>query len=361
MGEASLGRRIAIKSALVVGSLLVSALLVEATARVLGLASVPNFRTEGDPLLRPCNDPVLRFENNAGSRSRQVYPLEGGAERVAEFTIDEHGLRGGCLSREKPPGMFRIACLGDSQTFGDGVGDDETWPHHLQQVLDPGRRCVEVLNFGVNAYETEQQVHLLETRVLGFEPDLVLLAYFVNDANVRSRAGSARPLPVPRPSGLHAVLTGKGWFASLRSVSRFLDWSADRIVRREGLEYFGKSRDVLYAEDAPGWQVAREQLSRARDLLERRDIPFVVVLYPFMHRSGEHLATHEAYGIVAAFLEHEGIRSLDLEPAYAGQDMDEMRAHPRNAHSSGAAHLIAAGAIAESLRMGGLVPREDRP
>lgn len=50
------------------------------------------------------------------------------------------------------PAGCRIALLGDSVTFGYGVSDDQTWANQL--ALDfPG---VQIINTGVNGYNTEQ-------------------------------------------------------------------------------------------------------------------------------------------------------------------------------------------------------------
>ena len=44
--------------------------------------------------------------------------------------------------------------LGDSFTFGEDVGDDETYSHHLEQLL-PG---TEVINLGVHGYGHDQML-----------------------------------------------------------------------------------------------------------------------------------------------------------------------------------------------------------
>ncbi|MEI8259231.1 MAG: SGNH/GDSL hydrolase family protein, partial [Deltaproteobacteria bacterium] len=67
------------------------------------------------------------------------------------YSVNRHGLRGGDFEIAKRPGVLRIAAIGDSFTFGMGVGDDDTIPariaaHFRERGL--GDR-VEVLNLGV--------------------------------------------------------------------------------------------------------------------------------------------------------------------------------------------------------------------
>jgi hypothetical protein len=52
-------------------------------------------------------------------------------------------------SVEGPTG--RIAAYGDSFTFGEGAGNDETWPHFLAEALE-----VPVANYGVAGYGPDQ-------------------------------------------------------------------------------------------------------------------------------------------------------------------------------------------------------------
>jgi hypothetical protein len=48
------------------------------------------------------------------------------------IAINSLGLRGRDAAAEKPPGAFRILCLGDSYVFGWGVDDEESFPARLE-------------------------------------------------------------------------------------------------------------------------------------------------------------------------------------------------------------------------------------
>jgi lysophospholipase L1-like esterase len=92
------------------------------------------------------------------------------------------GMRDRPVSREKQAGVLRIACLGDSSTFGYNVEQDETYPRRLQALLDaeyPGK--FEVLNFGVPGYTSLHGLETLKHRALAFHPDVVTFAFGTND------------------------------------------------------------------------------------------------------------------------------------------------------------------------------------
>lgn len=105
------------------------------------------------------------------------YDGEGGAY----VKINSLGYRDVKHSKEKPPGVFRIAVLGDSFTEARQVDIADTFWNRLERRLQ-GRpefaaRKIEVLNFGIGGYGTAQELITLKLHALGFSPDLVIVAF----------------------------------------------------------------------------------------------------------------------------------------------------------------------------------------
>jgi hypothetical protein len=103
------------------------------------------------------------------------------------------------------PGRHRIVALGDSFTFGEGVDDEQAYPHRLQELLGGG---VEVVNLGVHGYGHDQMLIRLREEGLGYAPDLVLLGFYADDAarNLLAFRDYAKPRFVLRGGAL--VLQG---------------------------------------------------------------------------------------------------------------------------------------------------------
>jgi lysophospholipase L1-like esterase len=135
---------------------------------------------------------------------------------------------------------LRIVALGDSFTFGQCVGDDESFPAQLERLIAPG----EVLNLAVHGYGHDQMLLRLRRDGLPYRPDLVLLGFFNPDiernqlhfrdyAKPRFRLSSGRlvleNVPVPSPeefaSGFH--LRSANYARMLRDTL-----FADRLERR---------------------------------------------------------------------------------------------------------------------------------
>jgi hypothetical protein len=85
------------------------------------------------------------------------------------------GVRGYKL--DKRPGVFRVAVVGDSFTYGAEVGDDETYPQRLEMLLAKG----EVINLGVRAYGIDQIVLKYLKYGRAYRPDLLVVAIWSLD------------------------------------------------------------------------------------------------------------------------------------------------------------------------------------
>jgi hypothetical protein len=126
-------------------------------------------------------------------------------EGNAYLEVNSLGYRDIDHATAKPPGVYRIAVLGDSFTEARQVDLQKTFwkllEHALNGIEAPHGRQIEVLNFGVGGYGTSQELLTLEMDALRFSPDLVLLAFFsgndfVNNSKVlsdRIRGESFRP------------------------------------------------------------------------------------------------------------------------------------------------------------------------
>jgi lysophospholipase L1-like esterase len=331
---------------------LVGLLLAELGLRAFGLRSPSRPEITGN-LFRESDDSILLFENRPGAVKVFRYrEHRGNPARVVEHRINADGFRGPLVARERTPGVARIACIGDSHTFGEGVAEDQTWPAHLARLLAE-REPVEVLNCGVDAYDTLQEVVLLERRVVDYAPDLVLLQYYINDVTGRGLGGE-------EPPGLLLQLTAphrKGWIGELRRRSWLVELVLDSVYRRGGATYYVDAQSELYGPTSPGWVRAREALVRARDFLAGRGIAFGVVLYPFLVEREGVLASHAAFEVVVRFCAEQGIPCLDAEHVFLGRDLDPLRVSAHDVHANGGAHALFAGAVVDWIDEYGWVAR----
>jgi lysophospholipase L1-like esterase len=146
-------------------------LVFEASLRLYGYDSLGGWHDGRELLLRPSENPLIKYEMTPGA-SRRAWEVD--------IAINSYGFRGPEPTLEVNSG-YRILALGDSITFGIKLGVEETFASQLQQLLDPNKKTMEVFNLGVNGYDTLQEVAALEEQGLRFHPDLVVVAYCLND------------------------------------------------------------------------------------------------------------------------------------------------------------------------------------
>jgi len=349
-------RRVTRGLGLALVTLAISLAGLELALRALELRPVSWPEELGRPHLRSAEGP-LGWELVPGGLQRLRYPAwAGGAEREVRAHVNAHGWRGAEPVRERP--ALRIACAGDSFTYGSGVQDGETLPAQLAAALRAdGVRGVEVLNWGVEGYDTTQEVAQLERRLPRWRPDLVVLTYFLNDAN---HPDAPRVPPPPRLQRLllsACATDASAALSDLRERSWVARWACLELTfalldGRQAL-----MEDALYDGANPGWDAVRAGLRRARDLTRANECALLVALYPRLTRRGAGLVGDAAYARVADFCRAEGIDVVDLSPAFAGRRVEDLHVHPLDPHPDARAHALAARALADRLHaLGWLTP-----
>ena len=272
------------------------------------------------------HDARLGWEPEPGHRSEGI-------------TINGLGARGPELPAARPAGERRIAVVGDSFTFGEGVRDEEVWVARMEAQLSAelGRRqpgaSVRALNFGVMGYGLDQQVLRVEERALAQRPDLVLLALFGPDIdrNALSFRDFAKPhfelaergSPADRLDG---VEDGLRFFlpdpahsdpprgVPLEQLGHHLDLPLPRsaalgLLARASAEL----RDTTVL--SPKWEVARRLLDRARAAALAAGARFAVAYFPTKTTSFD--ARPDAHErCVAEWAAARGVELINVRPVF---------------------------------------------
>lgn len=145
------------------------------------------------PVRRPADRTALL------RRFNPVLPVEFRSNPVWEIALNAHGDRSPDIAEAKPPSVLRIACVGDSWTFGMNVNQDQTYPSRLAALLRDERPSarIEVMNFGVLGYSSFQGLQLVKARVLSFNPDIVAIGFGMNDSEVAGYRDKDVPAVAP--------------------------------------------------------------------------------------------------------------------------------------------------------------------
>lgn len=245
-------------------------ILLEIGVRIWGYSE----RYISDPIYMPFPGseeiPFIHKPNLEGARARGM----------AIINTDSLGLRSravGAAYGAKRKDEFRIAIVGDSFTFGEGVPrTEDIFAQQLEDILNQKQNDlrVKVFNFAASGYSVKEMAATLKYRMPQVEPDLVLMAIIPDDFNV-SRTPSV-----------------DAWgYSANRNLSGFVSKNSriKRLLRKVRLVYV--VRDLRYqllsARRGPAQPSAAAAIPESykyvkefKEIAAQRRLPYAIVLLP---------------------------------------------------------------------------------
>ena len=344
-----------------------AALLLALVGVIIGAGAVELFLRVARPAA-----PDLRALHQAEPTQPWLYRLRPGAEAELEKTAGIHyrvnadGFRGPHYAQARADGVFRVAVLGDSLTFGFGVEEAEVYTALLEaelaRLLAP--RKVEVLNFGVGGYNPYNEVALFEGIAAAWQPDLVLVQFCINDLNdprLHFDAHTLRLLELPDaafpdPRMRTQPMPGRSPLAFCAGRLRLCDLLQhalyeNRADRRALARAVAERRTLGEAERT--WLHA--QYGKLQQWAETHDARFGVVVFPYPKQLREPSRDGVAQGI-AALGRDAGFAVIDLTQAFRAASQARDALFLDLWHPSPAGHRVAAEALAAELPRQRLVP-----
>jgi len=269
---------------------------------------------------------------------------------------NSHGQRDREFQLEKPPSTYRILSLGDSFTFGTGLNIEDTYPKQLERMLNAdssrGELNYEVINCGVEGYNTAQELAYLKEKGLDFKPDLVLLQYLYNDAVTEASPAPGRghtPENEPGTGMTRAI-------RFLKSKSHFFAFLSPRVgalLRKLGVKKTGSVGAYVqaYRDGNQGWERSKRAILEMKALLDARGIRLVVVIFPaLVSLDREDYPLLFCHRAVREFCERNSIMVLDLFPSVEGMKANKLWVYLTDAHPNASANHIFTEEIYDFLR-----------
>ena len=239
--------------------------------------------------------------------------------------LNRYGLRGPeiDLSQKKKKILF----LGSSNTLGWGVPEENTMTSVLERELGPG---VCVMNGGIGNYNTLRYVTLFKEKLRALRPDVVVVHYFIRDAET---------LP---PGRTHFILR--------HSELAVLAFSAfqQALNTTNTLEKLTRYYEVLYEKDAPGYRVMVQSLAELKRLSEEDGFKVILAMAPEIHQMKPYpfKGVHERMGEVARSF---GWQFVDLYAPLSVVPSQELWAMAGDPHINAKGHHLMAEALRPSL------------
>jgi len=149
----------------------------------------PLFLTRAPNIFFIRYDPLLGWANKEGAGGR--YSPDPAIPET-DIRINPQGFRG-ALPAPGKPAVHRILFLGDSNTFGYGVEEEQRYSNLIATLSG---NWFEQLNLGVFAYGPDQEALLLEKQGLAYQPATIILGISAGDLSdlmYSINGGAAKP------------------------------------------------------------------------------------------------------------------------------------------------------------------------
>ena len=246
-------------------------------------------------------------------------------------------------SLQKPPGSYRIAVLGDSFVWGDGIPYEQAWSHRLEQRIREGYQNVELLSWGRRGLQTDDELAFLKKYGIRYDIDFLIVGFVTNDPDMGGY--SQRYLGWQNCSYLNYVK--KLFPNAITFVSSYLNsFLYERVLADYGYRNW---EDKLYAD---------ENLAKYAKLLqdfsafcEENSIPLLFALTPNSYVP----SFQEKYRKIIPLLEQAKIDFLNLYPAVVRDlghyPLRQLWANPADGHPGELVHEVYAKEVFEYLQV----------
>ena len=264
-------------------------------------------------------------------------------------TINSLGFREREISEQKPSGVYRIAVVGDSFTYGQGINDSDRFSSIIERRLNNIGNRYEVYNFGKPGAETIDHIQFLD-EVFKISPDFVLLQWFVNDVeghDKSARPSSYRLIPseylsnyLHKHSALY-FLINRQWKALQRQFGLVGSYEASMNARFGDIESDDSQRSI---------RELAEFIKRVKD----KNIDLGIVMFPMpVPSEGDGDIGIYPFGYlfdrVAEACQYNEINCIDMRKVYAKERSQDLQVNTFDGHPNAFANQLAADIILQSF------------
>ena len=249
-------------------------------------------------------------------------------------------------SPQPPEDVTRIAVVGDSFVFGEGVQFDGTLPVQINQALGPR---YEVLNMGEVGASTQHELALAYQAVEHLNVHRMIFVFLLNDVEQTETLASQQEYINDLIIFRDAHLSKRNEGAWYKGHLRLLDFVGSRLqmssIEDDTIQWY---RDCY---DPSKNSINLLQLEASfHELSILPDCRVAMVIYPLMEGFQDGYPFAEIHEMVRQLAENAGLPVLDLAPSFEGLKASGLWVHPSDHHPNRRAQGIAAKAIVSWLR-----------
>jgi lysophospholipase L1-like esterase len=270
---------------------------------------------------------------------------------TATLRKNAFGLRDRDYPTPKPPHTKRILLLGDSFTFGSGVADnDAIFAELLEKQLNAEfvsrGTAIEILNGGLPGSLTEDWVELLEKVRGSFQPDVIVVVFFLRDGTRTSAADSFFE-PIRKQI---AEQNRQSWFYQHVYLYKFYRDARDR--QTIATSYAQALNDAYFGApvQTQEWRTAQFNLRKIKAIGEETNTQTALVVFPILAELNERYPFKAICDLIAKYGVENELPTYNLLPALMGKNAADLWVSPLNQHPNAQGHALVANALLPFFR-----------
>ncbi len=262
-------------------------------------------------------------------------------------SLNSLGFREREISKQKPIGVYRIAVVGDSFTYGQGIAENDRFSSIIERRLNGKNNSYQVYNFGIPGAETVDHIGFLN-EIFEIDPDFILLQWFIND--VEGHDKDARPtyyrlIPsdylssfLHRNSALF-FLINRQWRALQRQFGLVGSYESSMNARFSDIETGDSQRSI-------------RELDEFITLVKDKNIQLGIVMFPNLVQAEGGIEKYPfgfLFDRVIYACHRNDIQCIDMRPVFAKENPEELWVNKFDHHPSVLANKIATDIILQAF------------
>ncbi len=241
-----------------------------------------------------------------------------------EIKLNSLGMR----SPEPIPNKKKILFIGSSISLGWGVENEKSYAEIVNNRLNEESLNYQVLNASVGNYNTFRYVENFLRNQTAIEPDIIVINYFLNDAEI-----------LPMGSG-NFLLKNSELAASLTiAIKRMI------ANNKESLD---EHYNALYNPENQGFLIMENSLAKLAQYVKTKDIKVYLVIIPDIHFLQDYpfLPIHNKMNAISQNYHFEFI---DLYETLKGVNFDQLQIIPGDSHPNEYGHNLIGNKLSDVL------------
>lgn len=266
-------------------------------------------------LKRQSENPLLGHEH---------VPSSSAMLQSVNIRINEKGMRGAPITARKEREKT-VLFIGSSITLGWGVPEKDTLTEVLQKRFRQENKLVSVDNAGIGNYNTVRYIERYLTKLTDLKPDILVVQYFVNDAEVLESGGG-------------------NWLLANSELAVTLWIAFNRVFKPSGNQSLIDHYKSVYDPATRGYKNMKASLKKLSTYASQHQISVVLAMTPDIHML-ENYPFDFIHQDVENISKNLGFTFVDLLPGLSAMDSKNLWAMPGDPHPNSMGHKIMADAI----------------